>query len=65
MSRMVAAGTNAYFIQDAVDPGLWWLQVIDSAGRPISGDLTIDWVPLAHTILAEAEIAQRERDGDL
>lgn len=60
MTRLIAVGQNGYFVEEA--DGRYSLE-FHGATSPIYGDLLADWVPLAHTILAEAEIIQREKDG--
>lgn len=58
--RLIAVGTHGHYFAES-SPGRYQFT---GAGitAPISGDLFDDWVPLAHAILAEAEIIQRERD---
>ena len=58
--RLIAAGQNGYLSD--LPNGEYQLSFMGCV-YPMTGDLFDDWVPLAHAILAEAEIIQRERDG--
>ena len=66
IGRLVAVGDNGIFASDA--SGRYSLSFTRPdtprglAGGSVSGDLA-DWVSLAHAILAEAEIIQREKDA--
>lgn len=62
MGRLLAASRDSYLSEET--PGTYTLR--RWADHNCGVTLTLaDWVIVAHTILAEAEITQREKDGSL